>query len=93
LQVQVGSLAATSRHLGHSYSSERYSVCGKRPLAIAAVNAELPPFKNGEHNSESVSTICRVINSNGIAFTFYATHLSKRPSTLDLVSFASIEIN
>ena len=33
----------------------------KRPLAIAAVNAELPPFQNGEHNSESVSTIDRVI--------------------------------
>ena len=25
------------------------------------MNAELPPFKNGEHNSESVSTIDRVI--------------------------------
>ena len=31
------------------------------PLAIAAMNAELPSFKNGEHNSESVSTIGRVI--------------------------------
>ena len=40
--------------LGCSYSSDRYSVCGKRPLVIAAVNTELPPFKNGEHNSESV---------------------------------------
>jgi len=27
---------------------------GKRPIAIAAMNAELPPFKNGEHNSENV---------------------------------------
>jgi len=25
------------------------------------MNAELPPFKNGEHNSESESTIDRVI--------------------------------
>jgi len=25
------------------------------------MNAELPPFKNGDHNSESVSTIDRVI--------------------------------
>jgi len=30
---------------------------GKRPLAIAAMNAELPPFKNGKHNSESVSPL------------------------------------
>jgi len=47
--------------LGRSYSSDRYSVCGKRPLAIAAMNTELPPFKNGEHNFESASTIDRVI--------------------------------
>ena len=25
------------------------------------MNAQLPPFKNGEHNSESASTINRVI--------------------------------
>ena len=43
------------------HSSDRYSVCGERPLAIAVMNAELPPFKNGEHNSESTSTIDRVI--------------------------------
>ena len=48
-------------HLGRSYSSDRYSVCGKRLLAIAAMNAELPPFKNREYNSESTSTIDRVI--------------------------------
>ena len=30
---------------------------GKRPLAISAMNAELSPFKNGEHNSESAFTI------------------------------------
>ena len=36
-------------------------ICGKKPLAIAAMNVELPPFKNGEHNLESVSTIDRVI--------------------------------
>jgi len=47
--------------LGGSYLSDQYSVCGKRPLAIAAMNAELPPFKNGEHNPESASTIDRVI--------------------------------
>ena len=34
---------------------------GKIPLATAAVNAELPPFKNGEHNSENASIIDRVI--------------------------------
>jgi len=34
---------------------------GKKPLAIGAMNAELPPFKNGEHNSESTLTIDRVI--------------------------------
>jgi len=28
---------------------------------MAAMNAELPPFKNGEHNSESASTINCVI--------------------------------
>jgi len=47
--------------LGRSYSSDRYSFCGKGPLAIAAMNAELPPFKNGEYNSESASTINYVI--------------------------------
>jgi len=40
-----------------SYSSDRYSVCGKRPLAIAVMNMVLPPFKNGEHNSKSTSII------------------------------------
>ena len=44
-------------HLSRSYSSDRYSVCGKRLLAIAAMNAELPPFNNGEHNSENASTV------------------------------------
>ena len=48
-------------YLGRSYSSDRYSVCGKRPLAIAVMNAELSSFKNGEHNSESMSTIGRAI--------------------------------
>ena len=48
-------------HLGRSYSSDRYSVCGKRSLTIAVMNVELPPFKNGEHNSGSMSTIDRVI--------------------------------
>ena len=28
---------------------------------MAATNAELPPFNNGEHNSESTPTINRVI--------------------------------
>jgi len=40
-----------------SYSSDRHSLSGKRPLAIAARNAELPPFKNGENTSESTSTL------------------------------------
>jgi len=48
-------------HLGCSNSSDRYSVCGKRPLAIAAMNTELPPFKDGAHNFKSASTIDRVI--------------------------------
>jgi len=30
---------------------------------MAAMNTELPPFKNGEHNSESASTVDRVITS------------------------------
>jgi len=29
----------------------------KTTLAITAMNAELPPFKNGEHTSESASTL------------------------------------
>jgi len=33
----------------------------EKPLAITAMNAELPLFKNGEHNSESAPTIDRVI--------------------------------
>ena len=33
------------------------TLSGKRPLPIAAMNAELLPIKNGEHNSESVSII------------------------------------
>jgi len=41
--------------------SDRYSFCGKRPLAIVAMNTELLPFKNGEHNSESESTLDRYI--------------------------------
>jgi len=31
----------TRLHLGHSYSSDRYSVCGQRPLAIAVMSVEL----------------------------------------------------
>ena len=48
-------------YLGRSYSSDRYLVCGKRPLAIAAMHVELPPFKYGKHNSESAPKIDRVI--------------------------------
>jgi len=43
-------------HSGRSYLSDRYSFCRKRPLAIVAISAELPPFKNGQQNSESSST-------------------------------------
>ena len=53
------------------YSSDRYSVCGKRPLALAAMNAELPPFKNEEHNSESASTIDHVITPLIAAGVYY----------------------
>jgi len=48
-------------HSGRRYSSDRYSLFGKRPLVIASMNAELPPFKNGGLNSESASTIDRDI--------------------------------
>ena len=48
-------------HLGRNYSSDRYSCGGKRPLTIAAMNAEVPPFQNGEHNFECASTIDHVI--------------------------------
>ena len=41
--------------------SDQYPPVGKRPLAIAEMNAELPPFKNGEHNSESASALDRDI--------------------------------
>jgi len=34
-----------------------FDLFGKRPHAITAVNTELPPFKNGEHRSESVSSV------------------------------------
>jgi len=48
-------------HLRSSYSSDRYLFGGKRPIAIAAMYAELPSSKNGEHNFESASTIDCVI--------------------------------
>ena len=44
-------------YLGRSYSSDRRSICGKRPM----MNAELPPFKNGENNYENAATIDFVI--------------------------------
>jgi len=44
-------------HSGPHCSSDRYLLFGKRPLAIAEINAELPPFKNREHKFESASTI------------------------------------
>jgi len=47
--------------LSNAQSSDQYSFFGKRPLVIVVMNAELPLFKNREHNSESVSTIDRVI--------------------------------
>ena len=34
---------------------------GKTPLAIPAMNKELPPFKNREHKSESASARYRDI--------------------------------
>ena len=33
----------------------------KRPLAITAMNAELPFFRNGKHNFESMVTLDRSI--------------------------------
>ena len=41
------------------HPNDQYSSFGKRPLAIAAMNAELPAFKNGGHNSESAYTLDR----------------------------------
>ena len=46
----------------------------KRPLAIIAMNAELPLFKNGEHNSESASTIDRVITPLKVCTIFSLLH-------------------
>ena len=43
----------------NSYSSDRYLLFGKRLLTIAAMYAELPPSRNGEHNSESKYTLDR----------------------------------
>jgi len=69
-------------HSNRSYSSDRYLFCGKRPLAIAAMNAELPPFENGEHNSKSVSTADRDITplkpciKLEILFTYSSTNNS-----------------
>jgi len=40
----------------------------KRSLHITAMNTELPPFKNGEHNSESASTLDRDITTLSMLF-------------------------
>ena len=48
-----------SFYLDHSGRSSDIRFFGKRPLAIATMSAELPPFKNGEHNSENASTLGR----------------------------------
>ena len=37
------------------------------------MNVELPPFKNGEHNSESTSTIDRVITSLRLVKIIYSS--------------------
>jgi len=53
----------------------------KRPLAIAAMNAELPSFKNGEHNLEGAWTIDRVITplrKSGIEGWMQAAELAKK---------------
>jgi len=46
------------------------------------MNAELPPFKNGEHNSESASTVDRVITPltslNNKVNTLYSVFLNQR---------------
>jgi len=39
------------------------------------MNAELPPFKNGEHNSEKESTIDRVIIPLTTELTVYKSSL------------------
>jgi len=49
------------KHLYWFRIDDRYSCFGKRLLAITTMNAELPPFKNGERNSERASTLDRDI--------------------------------
>ena len=61
--------------IGRSYSSDRYSFSRKRPLAVAAMNAELAPFKNGEHNSESASTMDHVVTPLKQSYGFGGGHL------------------
>jgi len=47
--------------LDRNYSSDRYSLFGKRPLIMTEINAELPPFMNGEHNYEGLSSFAHDI--------------------------------
>ena len=51
--------------------SDGYSLFGKRPLAIAAMNAELLLIKNGEHNSESAPTLDLHITPSNIGGLFH----------------------
>jgi len=46
------------------------------------MNAELPPFKNGEHNSQSVLTIDRVITP--LSSSLAVTDLSATFQTVEL---------
>jgi len=49
---------------------------GKIPLAIALMNAELPPFKNGEDSSESASTLDRGLTPLPLRILISVTYTS-----------------
>jgi len=61
---------------------------GKGPLAISAMNTELPPFKNGEHKSESASTLDRDITPLSSALAVRSClPLAVKLSTWQLLDF------
>jgi len=43
---------------------------GEKKRVIAAMNKELPPFKNGKHNSESAPALDRDITSLSSMFNY-----------------------
>jgi len=57
-------------HLGHSYSNDRYSFCDKTPLAITAINAELPPFNLFKPNDVILRSPTSPRKSKDVKITF-----------------------